>query len=409
VRPRLLILVTHPMTARILMRGQLAHLVAAGFEVAVGAAPGPELDAVAANEGVTVFPVPFTRRISPGRDLVALARTVGVIRRFGPTIVNSGTPKAGLLGMLAARLCRVPVRIYTVRGLRLETSRGLSRHVLAASERLAARCAHRVVFVSESLRRRSLELALAPEEKTATISGGSSNGVDLDRFRPAAPGEAEALRRELGIPPDAPVVGFVGRWTRDKGIADLAEAFSSTLLPRHPECRLLLVGDWEEGDPVPAEVRDALRAHPRVVRPGFVDDPAPYYRVMDVLAFPSYREGLPNAPLEAAASAVPVVGYAATGTVDAVGAGSTGTLVTTGDRPALAAALAAYLADPALAVRHGTAGREWGLQRFASHAVWSAWVDLYCRELSRSGAATCAGAPEPPEPPRRRDAAGAKR
>lgn len=156
-------------------------------------------------------------------------------------------------------------------------------------------------------------------------------------------------------------------------------------------------------------VRDALHADPRVVRPGFVADPAPYYRAMDILAFPSYREGLPNAPLEAAASAVPVVGYAATGTLDAVGTGSTGTLVATGSRPALAAALAAYLADPALAVRHGTAGRQWVVGRFASRAVWSAWVDLYCRELSASGAATCPGAPEPPEPPRRSDAAGAKR
>jgi glycosyltransferase involved in cell wall biosynthesis len=369
------------MTARILMRGQLAHLAAAGFEVAVAAAPGPELDAVAASEGVTVFPLPFSRRISPLRDLAALARTVAVIRRFRPAVVNAGTPKAGVVGMLAARLCRVPVRIYTLRGLRLETARGVARRVFMTGERLTAGSAHRVVCVSESLRRRCLELGLAPEEKTTVLAGGSSNGVDLDRFRPAAPGEAAALRRELGIPEGAPVVGFVGRWTRDKGIADLAEAFASTLLPRHPDCRLLLLGDWEEGDPVPEEVRRPLLADTRVVRPGFVADPAPYYRVMDVLAFPSYREGMPNAPLEAAASGVPVVAYAATGTVDAVEPGVTGTLVPTGDRGALAEALAAALEDPGLSGR-GDAGRRFVARRFDHRAVCRAWVELYRRELA---------------------------
>jgi glycosyltransferase involved in cell wall biosynthesis len=382
-KPRLLIVVSHPMTARILMRGQLAHLAEAGFEVAVAAAPGPDLEAVAASEGVRVFPVPFTRRISPLRDLVALARAVAVIHRFRPAVVNAGTPKAGLVGMLAARLCGAPVRLYTLRGLRLETSSGLARRLFALLERSTVACAHRVVCVSPSLRRRCLELGLAPAGKTVVIGGGSSNGVDVDRFRPAAAGEAAALRRELGIPEGAPVVGFVGRWTRDKGLDDLAEVFFSDLLPRHPDCRLLLLGAWEEGDPVPAEVRRALTVEPRVVRPGFVADPAPFYRVMDVLAFPSYREGMPNAPLEAAASAVPVAGYAATGTVDAVESGVTGTLVATGDRRALAVALAGYLDDPALAARHGRAGRERVERLFSQSIVWSAWSRLYRDELGR--------------------------
>lgn len=389
---RLLVVVTHPMSADILLRGQLAHLAAAGFEVAVAAAPGPQLDRVAAREGVAVFPIPFEREIRPLADLRALVGLIRLARRWRPQVISAGTPKAGLLGMLAGRAAGIGARLYVARGLRLETASGLRRRVLTATERLATASAGTVVCVSDSLRRRYLELRLAPAAKTIALRPGSSNGVDVERFRPAAPGEAAALRRRLGIPAAAPVVGFVGRLTRDKGVADLVEAFFGTVVERHPEARLLLVGEDEPGDPVPGAVRSRL-ADPRVVRAGFVADPASSYRAMDVLALPSYREGFPNAPLEAAAAAVPVVGYAATGTVDAVVDGETGTLVPVGDRGALAAALVAALDHPAAAARRGRAGRERVLLCFTRERVWQAWADLY--------RAAAAG---PPSEPRRQNA-----
>lgn len=373
---RLLVVVTHPMSADILLRGQLAHLAAAGFDVAVAAAPGPQLDRVAEREGVEIFPIPFEREIHPIADLRALLRLIRLVRRWRPQVISAGTPKAGLLGMLAGRLTGIGARIYVARGLRLETATGLRRRVLAAAERLATASAGTVVCVSDSLRRRYLELRLAPAAKTIALQPGSSNGVDAERFRPAAPGEAAALRRQLGIPVEAPVVGFVGRLTRDKGLADLVEAFFGTVIERHPEARLLLVGDHEPGDALSIQVRERL-GDPRVVLTGFVDDTAAFYRAMSVLALPSYREGFPNTPLEAAASAVPVVGYAATGVVDAVVDGESGSLVPVGDRQALAAALVAEIADPGAATRHGRAGRERVLRSFTRERVWQAWADLY--------------------------------
>jgi len=380
--PRLLVAVTHPMTARHLLRGQLRYLAEAGFDVALVTAPGPDLDAVVAAEGVAAFPVPMAREISPARDLIALARLSRVNARFRPHLVSAGTPKAGLLAMVAARRAGVPVRLYTVRGLRLETARGARRRLLAAAERRAADDAHRVVCVSESLRRRYLELGLAPADKTAVLGAGSSNGVDAQRFRPRPAGDPEVvrLRRELGLPEDAPAIGFVGRFTRDKGIADLLEAFDGPVAARFPEARLVLLGEFERGDPVPGAVRERLLSDPRIVRAGFVADTAPYYGVVDLLAFPSYREGFPNAPLEAAASAVPVVGYAATGTVDAVADGETGTLVPAGDAGALGEAIVRCLADPALARRHGAAGRERVERLFRRERVWEAW-ELELRRL----------------------------
>ncbi len=385
----LFFLVTSPLTARHLARGQLAYLERHGFDVTLVAAPGQALEEVGRHEGVRTIGVPMRREIHLLRDLGSLLRLCRLLRSARPDLVSAGTPKAGLLGMLAARLSGVPVRIYLLRGLRLETAGGWRRRLLRLTERLAAGCATRVVCVGPSLRHLYVGAGLAPAHKVVLLGRGSSNGVDLDRFRPAAPDEAAQLRRELGLPAAAPVIGFVGRFTRDKGIADLALAFDAVRV-RSPDARLLLVGHFESGDPLPAGIRERLGGGRGIVVHPFAADSAPLYRAMDLLALPSYREGLPNAPLEAAACELPVAAYAATGTVDAVEDGVTGTLVPVGDWQALAAALGRYLEDPELRRRHGEAGRRRMSREFDRRLVWEAWAAEYRRSAE--------GPPPGPEP-----------
>ncbi|OZC03410.1 glycosyltransferase family 4 protein [Rubricoccus marinus] len=386
-KPRLLYVVTHPMTARHLLRGQLAAAQARGYDVAVATSPGPDLDAVAERDGVTVLPVPMAREIAPLADLRSVWALVKTMRRWRPDIVNAGTPKAGLLGSLAARLARVPVRIYTLRGLRLETTVGKTRTILSTTERLASGAAHRVVAVSQSLADRYVELGLAPASKVTVLGQGASNGVDVDRFASPDPEAVAALRQRLGLSEDTPVIGFVGRFTRDKGIAELVDAFDA-VYRQAPEARLLLVGDFEAGDPVPLATTERIRQDPAILTPGFLPDPAAAYALMDVLAFPSYREGFPNVPIEAAAAGLPVVGARATGTVDAVVDGETGALVPVGETEPLADALARYVNDPGLRQRQGGAGRARVRAHFTHEAVWASLFAEYERLLAKTGRPT---------------------
>lgn len=380
--PRLVYITTHGSSAFALMRGQLSLMKERGFDVIVIASPSEELDRAAAREGVRAIGVEMEREINPLGDLRAVWELVALLKELQPDIVNAGTPKAGLLGMLAALIARVPARIYTLRGLRLETTRGLKSVLLNTTERMAAMCSQKVICVSHSLRDAFVQRGLAPLKKCVVLGGGSSNGVHVRRFQLTAEQHQQAavIREQLQIPNDVPVIGFVGRLTRDKGIVELFQAFEH-LRVEIPDLHLLLVGDFEIGDPVPQSTVQHLREHPAVRVTGFVPSTELYYDLMQVLAFPSYREGFPNVPLEAAAAGLPVVGFAATGTIDAVQDGVTGKLVPIGDVVGLTEALRGYLRDDLLRFRHGDAGRQRVARDFRNETIWNALYDLYCEVL----------------------------
>ena len=368
-KPRLVCVVTISMSVKF-FEGQLAYLAERGFDVTMVSSPGHELESMARN-GVATWAIPMEREISPLRDVRSLWALWRLFRKLRPDIVNVGTPKAGLLGTLAAWMAGVPCVVYTLRGLRLETTSGGKRLLLRLVEGTVCKLADSVRCVSLSVQKNVIDLGIAQPQKTCVVANGTSNGIDIQRYMPLSKNSkiAENLRLSLGVPAGARVLGFVGRFTRDKGVEELYRAFTC-LKADHPDLRLLMVGDFESGDPVRAGLRSSIDTDPNVIQTGFVSDVAPYYSIMDVLAFPTHREGFPGVPLEAQAAEVPVVASNATGAIDSVLDGVTGFVVPVGDVDQLQHAIGQLLDGPDLRKRMGRAGREWVVHNFRCEIVW---------------------------------------
>jgi glycosyltransferase involved in cell wall biosynthesis len=319
------------------------------------------------------------RDIAPFADLRSFFLLCRAICRLKPDLTEFSTPKAGLLGSLAALLCGVGVRVYLLRGLRLETASGIKRQLMLWSERVAAASSNSVLCNSESLRNKAVALNIAPEAKLCLIGKGSSNGVDVERFHPGP----DTVRRGVNIPSRVPVIGFVGRLTRDKGVPELVEAFEQ-ILTAFPGAWLLLVGWFDQSeDALSHELRLRIQRHPRIVCTGFVADTAPFYRAMDVMVLPTWREGFPNVILEAAATGLPVVTTLSTGSRDAVVPEVTGLLIPPGYPEAIAEAVQRLLRDPNLRHKMGRAARAWVKERYRNERVLGLTVTYYDSLLRR--------------------------
>jgi glycosyltransferase involved in cell wall biosynthesis len=356
--------ITSPHTC-VVLKGRLRALRVAGFRVTLVASPGELLSTTAASEGVEAIAIPMQRQIAPIADLVSLIRLWRLMRSLKPDIVEFSTPKAGLLGTLAARLCGVRRRIYLLRGLKLETTSGFKRRILLWAERLTAACAHVVLCNSDSLRANALTLGLAPAAKLLLLGEGSSKGVDMELYSPGS----SNVRERYGLPKDAHVVGFVGRLTRDKGLPELIEAFDA-ILRAEPKAHLLLVGWYEASDDaLDDDIRGRIESHSRIHLTGFVNATAPFFRAMDVMVLPTWREGFPNVVLEASATGIPVVTTLSTGSRDSIVPEVTGLLIPPGYPKAISEAVLKLLHDPERRKRMGHAARAWILEHFIDERV----------------------------------------
>lgn len=302
MKPKVIRISTVPLSLHLLLQGQL-KMLAETYEVLAVSSSGEELHKVAEREGVRTCAIPMERHIAPLKDLIALIRLIILFRKEKPQIVHSLTPKAGLLAMMAARICRVPIRIHTFTGLVFPSTTGWKQQLLIATDKLTCACATYLNPEGKGVRR-DLERFHITSRALHLIGNGNINGIDLAYFdrTPEVMRQAEIYRRNPCF-----TFCFVGRLVRDKGINELVSAFVR-LQQEFTNCRLCLVGDFEaELDPVTPETAEHIHKHPAIKFMGWQEDIRPFLAAADAFVFPSYREGFPNVILQAGAMGLPCI------------------------------------------------------------------------------------------------------
>ncbi len=347
-----------------------------GYEVITASAAGAEVTEICKREGVKHFSIGFTRTLSPIKDLEALWQLIRLIKKEKPDIVHTHTPKAGLLGMMAAKFTGVKLRMHTVAGMPLMEASGSTKKILRITEKVTYFCAHKVYPNSYKLQDYMKEEFPAYENKFKIIGEGSSNGIDTVYFSRKNIDDhvIASLRTDHNIPITAIVFVFVGRIVEDKGIHELVEAF----LEIKEEAYLLLVGAFEdEREPVKAEIKQAISTHPRIIHVGFQKDIRPFLAASDIFVFPSYREGFPNVVLQAAAMELPCIVSDINGSNEIIAHNENGLIVPVKNTQKLKLAMEDLLADSEKRKALLLKSRASILEKYDQKKVWLAILEEY--------------------------------
>jgi len=287
-------------------------------------------------EGVAVQDVEIRRKISPWHDAEALWKLRRFYRQRRFDAVVTVTPKGGLLGMVAARLAGIRVRVHWFTGQVWATQKGIMRATLKAMDRLTAACATEVLADSPSQKDFLVREGVVAEDRISVLGQGSISGVNTARYRPDL-GARNRIRAELRIPEGATCLVYVGRMSKEKGVPDLLAAFGK-LSGDFPDLHLILVGPDEEG-----LLLQGRRPNVHVV--GYTRNPEAYMSAADIICLPSYREGFGSVLIEGAACGLPAVASRIYGVTDAVDENVTGLLHASGDLEALTESLRRLLCD----------------------------------------------------------------
>lgn len=353
-------------------RGTLRRL-AQTYDVVAVSTPDDELHEMAQREGVRVVGVAMRRPISPLHDLRSLLRLIRVFRRERPDMVHSITPKAGLLSMIAAWVCRVPVRLHTFTGLVFPTAAGLKQKILILTDRITCACATHIVPEGEGVKNDLINYGIT-RKPLRVLGYGNVRGVDMQHYSrtPEVMAAAQPIMRS-----EVFTFVFVGRVVRDKGINELVQAFAR-LHAHEPATRLILVGRFEDNlDPVSPQTRQTIEQNDSIEAVGSQADVRPWLAASDALVFPSYREGFPNVVLEAGAMGLPSIVTAINGSREIVVEGKNGVIVPPRDADALYAAMMRFVQQPRQVAEMAANAREMIASRFEKSFVEQCLIDYY--------------------------------
>ena len=277
MKPKLIRITTVPISLKILLKGQLKYM-SQYFDIIAVSSNGKELLDVTKEQGVRTKAINMSRQITPIKDLISLWKMIVFFKKEKPLIVHTHTPKAGLIGMLAAWIVRVPYRLHTVAGIPLMESKGVKRKILLLVEKLTYFCATQVYPNSYGLKEFIINNGITNKNKVKVIGNGSSNGIDTNYFRKTNEiiKQSKFLKEKYNIKNTDFVFIFVGRIVKDKGINELLSAFNK-LSQKEKSAKLLLVGAYEENlNPISEEAKNILKNNKNIIEVGFQNDVKPF-------------------------------------------------------------------------------------------------------------------------------------
>lgn len=382
---KLIRITTIPLSLEKLLEGQLTYMNNF-YEVTAVAAEKDRLEKYGRDNGVKTYWVEMTRAITPLKDLQAVGKLYSYFKKEKPLIVHTHTPKAGIVGMLAAKLAGVPIRLHTVAGLPLLETTGFKRKILNLVEKFTYQLATGVYPNSAELKKIIETQGFASGDKLKVLGKGSSNGIDTIYFNPENYSEVfkNDLKASLEIPQNDMVFIFIGRLVSEKGINELVSAFNRLQI-QNPETSLLLVGPVEEDlDPLSPETLKIIEDHPKIFTTGYQQDVRPYLAVSHVLAFPSYREGFPNVVMQAGAMGLPSIVTDINGCNEIIQEGVNGVIIPVKDEQKLYEAMLKMIENPVLRNQMAAISRKEISENYERTGFWKLLKNEYAALVQKA-------------------------
>lgn len=360
----------------IFLEGQLQFMQEHDVDLHIAVPFNKDLDLSKYPE-ITFHFISMARKVSFKKDFISLFKLIALFKNKSFDIIHLHTPKASLLGSLAARMLFHKRVIYHLHGLVAIKNNKPIYNLTNLFERLPFLLSNFVLSVSPSMKEYCIKNKLVNLKKIQVLGNGTINGIDaVNKFNPSKASiknfkcdfiSKNKLKNKF-------IVGFVGRVCVDKGFFDFVNV-ANELAASFSNCMFLIVGVNELG----RNVIDVLRelAKFQYIYVDSTDTPENYIAILDVLVLPSSREGFGLVAAEASALCVPVVAYDIIGICNAVVNGETGTLVEPADKGAMYNAIRYYYLSPNTAKYHGLQGREYILTHFPPSVIWQEQLKFY--------------------------------
>lgn len=377
-KPTLVRITTVPLSLEKLLTGQL-YFMSSFYNVIAVSSDKERLKKYGEHEKVAVFSLEMTRQITPLQDILAVIKLFFFLKKTKPFIVHTHTPKAGIVGMLAAKLAGVQHRLHTVAGMPLLEQVGFKRIILDFVEKLTYSCATKVYPNSFKMKDIIIQNKYCPANKVKVLANGSSNGIDTSYFDVSHFSEKYLvnLKQELGILPNDFVFVFVGRLVSDKGINELIGAFIE-IQNQVKDVKLILAGPYEpELDPLNDSTNYQIETNKSILTVGYQLDVRPYFAISNGLVFPSYREGFPNVVLQAGAMGLPSIVSDINGCNEIIKHKENGLVIAVKNQKAIFDSMLEFIENKEKLIQMKQKARELIVSRFDQQFMWQSILEEY--------------------------------